>query len=56
MNQLNAQIKITELWKSCNVLNYPVNFNKTGSSIQNAGLRSGATGKLPEIHGSDKIK
>ena len=50
-----VETTITELWKSCNVQNYLNNFNKSQSTNQKLGLRSGAPGKLPEVHGSEKI-
>ena len=36
--------------------NYPVNFNKAIINNIRIGLRSGATGKLNEVSGFDKLK
>ena len=56
VNQMNAQIKITEVWKSQNLTNNPVNSNKAIITASKIGLRSGATGKLNEVSGSDNLK
>ena len=53
---MNAQIKITGVWKSQNLTNYPVNFNKAIINTSKIGLRLGATGKLNEVSGSDNLK
>ena len=36
--------------------NYPVNFNKAIIHKNRIGLRSGATGKMNEVSGSDNLK
>ena len=56
VNQINVQIKITEVWKSPNLTQYPINFNKAIINNSREGLRSGASGKLNEVSGSEKLK
>ena len=40
MNQINAQIKITEVWKSQNIKKYPTQWIKRHDVISRAGLKS----------------
>ena len=40
VNQINAQIKITEVWKSQNITNYPTIWTKRNEVIKRPGLKS----------------
>ena len=40
VNQLNAQIKLTEVWKSQNVDSYPIQWTKREEVIKRSGLKS----------------
>ena len=40
VNQINAQIKITEVWKSQNITNYPTIWTKRNKVIKRPGLKS----------------
>ena len=56
---MNAQIKITELWKIVNVENYSKCFSKIPvhvSSDITRESRSRSNMNLPEVFGSNKIK
>ena len=56
MNQLNAQIKITEMWKATNDTNYPLKFDSKISNNSAMISRSKSVGKLPAKHGSYSLK
>ena len=56
MNQINAQIKLTELWKYNNIQNYPLNIKEASKKLSTRESRSISEGKLYEIHGSEQIK
>ena len=48
VNQMNAQIKLQEIWKSLNIDNYPLKVNKKEATESTAVTRSCITGKLTE--------
>ena len=56
VNQLNAQIKITEMWKAMNVSNYPLKFKNSNTNDSVMVSRSKIEGKLLVKHGSDNLK
>ena len=56
VNQLNAQIKFTELWKSQKTKTCTVNFIKPSKNLSEMCSRSMVNGKLVEIRGSDTLK
>ena len=39
VNQINAQIKLTEVWKSLNVQYYPIQWSKRNDVIKRSGLK-----------------
>ena len=45
INQLNAQIKILEIWKAVNVPDYPLKLNKKEVTMENINTRSCTQGK-----------
>ena len=46
VNQLNAQIKLVEIWKASNVENYPLKLNKKQVALENINTRACTQGKL----------
>ena len=48
INQINAEIKLTEIWKSCNIDNYPVKFQKH-VALNGMATRSVTSGDLIEF-------
>ena len=56
VNQLNAQIKITEMWKAINEPNYPLKFKNKNTNDSAMISRSKIEGKLLMKHGSDNLK
>ena len=56
VNQLNAQIKLTELWKSQKSKSSNINFIKSTNNQSEMCSRSMVSGKLTEIRGSDALK
>ena len=56
VNRMNAQIKLTEVWKKLNQNQSPLNFNMTVSNPEARESRSVANNKLAENYGSYKAK
>ena len=56
VNQLNAQIKLTELWKSQKTKFSTINFIKSKNNQSDMCSRSMVSGKLTESRGSDALK
>ena len=53
---MNAQIKITEMWKAVNVSNYPLKFENNNSNNSAMTSRSKVDGNLLVKHGSENLK
>ena len=51
VNQINAQIKLVEIWKSLNIKNYPLTVTKKSISDTQPTTRSLTSGKLVEVGG-----
>ena len=49
VNQINSQIKLTEMWKSPHVNNYPVKTEQLSRSGEVANTRSVSLGQLKEV-------
>ena len=49
VNQLNAQIKLLEIWKSVNVPDYPLKLRKQGPNKAGLVTRACTKGKICEI-------
>ena len=49
VNQLNAQIKLTEMWKALNKANYPLKINKQGIKLDTTNTRANTQDRLIEI-------
>ena len=45
-NQINAQVKLTEMWKASNVVNYPIKLDKKDPLMDNHVTRSTARGDI----------
>ena len=45
-NQINAQVKLTEMWKASNVTNYPIKLDKKDPNMANRLTRSTARGDI----------
>ena len=45
-NQINAQVKLTEMWKASNVKDYPIKLIKKESNSENMSTRSTTRGDL----------
>ena len=45
-NQINAQVKLTEMWKAFNVTNYPIKLDKKDPNTDNRLIRSTARGDI----------
>ena len=45
-NQINAQVKLTEMWKASNIMNYPVKLDKKDPNTDNMLTRSTARGDI----------
>ena len=56
VNQLNAKIKLTEIWKATNVPNYSVNVSRREANESTRDTRSITTGRLIEQGISEKSK
>ena len=56
LNQLNAQIKITEIWKAINDPKYPLKFKNSNTNDSAMISRWKIEGKLFIKHGSDNLK
>ena len=56
VNQLNAQIKITEMWKAMHVSNYQLKFKISNTNDSAMVSRSKVEGKLLVKHGSDNLR
>ena len=56
VNQLNAKIKLTEMWKATNVPNYSVNVSRREANESTRDTRSITTGRLIEQGISEKSK
>ena len=48
VNQINAQIKLNEIWKALNIPDYPIQVSKVGSMLSQRTTRSITDGKLVE--------
>ena len=48
VNQLNAQIKLNDMWKANNVENYPIKIEKHSAVNNSATTRATTSGKLIE--------
>ena len=48
INQMHAQVKLTEMWKSVNYANYPLNIGKLEPAANGRESRGVASGKLIE--------
>ena len=53
INQINAQIKLVQLWKSINIPNYPIQWPKRSDELKREGLKSS---NKPEIVITGKSK
>ena len=53
VNQTNAQIKILEVWKSQNVIDYPIKFKKVNNDCS---TRAVTNGDLVEVGKTDLVK
>ena len=49
VNQINAQIKLNEMWKSVNIANYPVVTNVVARVEDVAQTRAVSSGQLMEV-------
>ena len=48
INQMNAQVKLTEMWKAVNYNNYPLNIGQLQPAENGRSSRGVTTGKLTE--------
>ena len=55
VNQLNAQIKLTEMWKVTNLEHYPIKLENMFPE-NTMGSRSKTIGNLKECYGSEKLR
>ena len=55
VNQLNAQIKLTEMWKVINLEHYPIKL-ESRTPENKMGSRSKTSGNLKECYGSEKLR
>ena len=55
VNQINAQIKLTEVWKSINIASYPIQWTKRNEVIKREGLKSTNKPDLM-IYGSSQVQ
>ena len=53
-NQINAQVKLTEMWKAQYLDNYPIKGDKQTTNEENRSTRSTTRGDLI-IHGNSEI-
>ena len=51
VNQINAQIKLLEIWKSQHSKNYPIKWKKRNEAIQDRGTRASKDNLLNETFG-----
>ena len=49
VNQINAQIKLSEMWKSVNLINYPIKTNLVTRPDVNVQTRALSNGQLQEV-------
>ena len=56
VNQIAAQIKLTEMWKAANDPKYPIKMKTRDMQAEGMETRSSARGDLKEIGGSTKAK
>ena len=49
VNQLNAQIKLQEIWKALNVDNYPLKISQQRANMSGVSTRAGQSGRPIEI-------
>ena len=56
VNQLNAQMKLVEMWKANNCLNYPIKTKKMETNEERSTTRAVSAGKLVEYGTSQKAK
>jgi hypothetical protein len=55
VNQLNAQIKITEIWKAKNMENYPLKILRINTNLSTIQVRSRDNNSINQTYGSDKL-
>ena len=48
VNQINAQIKLSEMWKSTNIINYPIKTNKVTRPNKMVHIKAVSQGHLME--------
>ena len=56
VNQLNAQIKITEIWKAKNLESYPLKIHRQTTNVSSMEFRSRENGSIKELYGSDTLR
>jgi len=56
VNQMAAQIKLTEMWKASNDPQYPIKMKTLENREEGMGARSGTRGDLTERGGSARAK
>ena len=56
VNQLNAQIKLLEIWKSENIPNYPLKVSKQGVNVVGVATRADYANRLREVGKSDLVQ
>ena len=56
VNQMNAQIKLTEMWKANNIHNYPLKIKTKGESEDSRVTRATTSGKLAESGKTEVIQ
>ena len=54
VNQMNAQIKLSEMWKSVNIANYPIKTVKVESQAEGINTRAKFSGLLKELKVTNK--
>ena len=48
INQINAQIKIQEIWKALNIVNYPLKVDRKAVNVEGISTRACTSGRLIE--------
>jgi len=56
VNQMAAQIKLTEMWKSSNDPQYPIKMKTRDTQVEGIETSSSTRGDLTEIGGSTRAK
>ena len=56
VNQMAAQIKLTEMWKSSNDPQYPIKMKTRDTQVEGMETRNSTRGDLTEIGGSTRAK